>query len=421
MFVEWFDKYFAKTPITRLFWVRFYFEDGSFKDYNLQKMYETLRTIFVKKEFLYGFDNSLVPCSSDGPPNFILKSLQKLEFLESDIEITRNTPTKVKRAHMKPMKNYKDRGGKFFDHLLKEEFHQHIHLLYVLKSLQIFDKIDFWSKQKLVDNCFIYALNQTSIDPKVIDAMKYDISRRYIPITKLTEIAEKYNLNLRIRNLDRDAKTNQARMINLGEGGTELPIINCFRKHYFIDYRTEITSYYIENLATLSSNDYNIREKYKGKLAVNVDPEHFLTTGKLIEKMFNLGYFRPITYPEAALVSEYTKPVLDENTSLEFNPKYCCRKIVSKESKNTFVNNPIYYADFEASSVENPHIPYMCSVSDKNGDTRTFIGRNCATQLLEFLPDGAVLYFHNLMYNFSFLVCHGVCHMIKKGNRNMYS
>jgi hypothetical protein len=320
--------------------VRISYEDGSFKDYNLQKIYDVLRTVFVKKDFIYGVEDRSVPNTSEGPPNDILKFLQKLEFLESDIEITETMPTTVKRVHMKKMKNYKDRGGKFFDPLLKEEFHQHTHLLHVLKSLQIFDKIDFWSKQKLVDNCFIYALNQTSIDPKIIDAMKYDISRRYIPITKLTEIAEKYNLNLRIRNLDRDAKTNQARMINLGEGGTELPIINCFRKHYFIDYRTDITSYYIENLATLSPNDYNIRDYGKVK-AINKDPEHFLNTGKLIEKMFNLGYFRPITYPEAALVSEYTKPVLDDNTSLEFNPKYCCRKIVSKESKTTFVNNPI--------------------------------------------------------------------------------
>jgi hypothetical protein len=136
--------------------------------------------------------------------------------------------------------------------------------------------------------------------------------------------------------------------------------------------------------------------------------------------MLKLGYFRPITFNETMKVSDIMTPIFDENTSFEFDSEICCRKITDKNVKD-MSNKPIFYADFEASVNEKYHVPYMCSVADKEGKTQTFIGRDCTKQLLEYLPKESIIYFHNLAYNFSFLASQGVCHMIKKGTRNMYS
>jgi galactitol-specific phosphotransferase system IIC component len=49
--------------------------------------------------------------------------------------------THMQSAPKKKQKTTKDRGGKFFPYVLKEEFHQHKHLLGILKTLQIFDTL----------------------------------------------------------------------------------------------------------------------------------------------------------------------------------------------------------------------------------------------------------------------------------------
>jgi hypothetical protein len=88
----------------------------------------------------------------------------------------------------------------------------------------------------------------------------------------------------------------------------------------------------------------------------------------------------------------------------------------------------LFYADFEADTTikfgkkgeQEVHIPYICCLMNEDASiTKSFKGENCVSQLVEFLPDKAIVYFHNLGYDFNFIAKHGVNEMTKKGNKIM--
>ena len=61
---------------------------------------------------------------------------------------------------------------------------------------------------------------------------------------------------------------------------------------------------------------------------------------------------------------------------------------------------------------------FMICVQNEDGTERkTFIGKDCGEQLLEYLPDGCISYFHNLGFDGRLLMKYGVRRNIMKGNR----
>ena len=78
------------------------------------------------------------------------------------------------------------------------------------------------------------------------------------------------------------------------------------------------------------------------------------------------------------------------------------------------------HADFEADVSGDIHKPFMCVLQSQNGKiNKEFRGENCNIQLLEYLPDGAVIYFHNLAYDLRMLAQYGLCNSIIKGTKTM--
>jgi hypothetical protein len=62
----------------------------------------------------------------------------------------------------------------------------------------------------------------------------------------------------------------------------------------------------------------------------------------------------------------------------------------------------------------------MCCLISQDGSVkRTFSSFSCVEQLLDFLPDKSLVYFHNLGFDFNFLAKYGRGQPIKKGNKVM--
>ena len=119
----------------------------------------------------------------------------------------------------------------------------------------------------------------------------------------------------------------------------------------------------------------------------------------------HLGKFREITDSEHDLLrtSEF-KHGLTDFTDLEYAPKLCTRPIERGSDLKHY--SRVYYADFETDPTVSPHEPYMaCVVSllpNGNITKKTLTGDHIDLQLLDYLQDGSLTYFHNLRYDACF-------------------
>ena len=84
-----------------------------------------------------------------------------------------------------------------------------------------------------------------------------------------------------------------------------------------------------------------------------------------------------------------------------------------------------WYADFECDVSGDIHKPFMCAIHNQDGTIKEeFRGENCNKQLLDFAPDGTVIYFHNLAYDIrmvaSFLLTIFFCEYCHKSFISIY-
>ena len=112
-----------------------------------------------------------------------------------------------------------------------------------------------------------------------------------------------------------------------------------------------------------------------------------------------------------------TKKDVPEDEKLDYNVKGCIRGPKPNLKKIVITPDMVYFADFEAITQAN-HKEFMVCISDWRGETRTFKGRDCAKELIDFVPSGSIVYFHNLKYDINFLAKYGISgQSIKKGKR----
>ena len=109
------------------------------------------------------------------------------------------------------------------------------------------------------------------------------------------------------------------------------------------------------------------------------------------------------------------------NINLDYDPKYWTQLIAPMKYNDSSKTDPTYwYADFEADVSGNIHKPFMCVLESQNGKVnKEFRGDKCNIQLLEFLPDNAVIHFHNLAYDIRMLAQYGISKSIIKGTKTM--
>ncbi|WP_300712471.1 DNA polymerase, partial [uncultured Brachyspira sp.] len=291
-------------------------------------------------------------------------------------------------------------------------------------------------RKELDDCCFIYALQQTGCyDDATLNKMRLRINTRYLSQKSLNELCMEFKLHIKLSFIDEDANgKNKKRSVRsqknskdkyyLGIENAEpnrTHTMNVFNKHYFIEEKTPFSTYYINHLSECEEDKYN--KEYKQDHWIKA--RYFINSSDLVRILMKNNYFSPITFGQYKVLNTIFYKDVDSNIDLidlDYNDEQCTKlieqpkkKINKKDGEKSY-----WYADFEADVSTSIHKPYMCVVHSANGNhKKCFKGEDCNKQLLDYLDDESVVYFHNLAYDIRMLANFGLCKSIIKGSKTM--
>ena len=283
--------------------------------------------------------------------------------------------------------------------------------------------------EELDDCCFIYALKMTKLFTEdILNKMRLRIRNRYLSNKHIDEICREYKIHIKLHYLDDETTIgnknkkigcNYKRFIGVTEEAASYKIdMNIYKKHYFLEEATPFSKYYIKNIKTeLECNfDKEIRHQryYKSR--------YFCKSSELVRTLMKNDYFVPITYAHyMTLCTEFYKYQDDKdiNYDLDYDPKFCTMLLEEKKHKEKSTENrQVFFADFECDVSGDYHRPFLCVVQSEDGsETKIFREGSCGEQLLDYLPDKSITYFHNLAYDFRMFARYGVEETIFKGTR----
>lgn len=147
------------------------------------------------------------------------------------------------RKHRKRTNRSSRKDGKFFKYT--HNFETSIN--------PILDELGLHSSVKDVEHtesCFVIALRlHPNIEPKVVEAIKYDLTQMDVPRNKLSEIGNKYGIHFKIHTMKQDPndKLEQNRVSDYGDLNGELAEMGLFDNHYFIYKRLPISGWALRN------------------------------------------------------------------------------------------------------------------------------------------------------------------------------
>lgn len=334
-------------------------------------------------------------------------------------------------------------GGNFFPFLINEIVP--IRMRHYLKRLQMFDSLlglDGKPRKELDDCCLVYALKQTGqYSERELNQIRLRIQNRYLTQKSINMLCEEFNIHLSLIYIDEETKgknkRNTARASDKNGRKSYMGIKEAiperthkfivFQKHYFIEEKTPFSTYYCKNWEEINNEDKFDRElkKQVGKKDCWAKGRAFMSSSDLVRLLFRKGYFRPLTYSEYSILKTiYYNEINNDLSSvnLDFKEEFCTKLIeprpTRKQIEKIKVDPTFWYCDFEADTSGNIHVPFMCVVQNKAGNfSKEFRGENCNKKLLDFLPNQAVVYFHNLAYDIRFLASFGIVKSIIKGTK----
>ena len=311
----------------------------------------------------------------------------------------------------------KDNGGHFFKYLIDPLSPEAVKIQLV--RYQIFESLN--NRKELNDCCFIYALKQTGkFTEEELNVMRLRIKSRYLSQGNIKKICDEFKIKIIIFKIndDTECKNKKRKVINndhnfIGyENATpDRTFTFClYEDHYYLYERTPFTTDYINNIdiAPIDATNKRCRKNKDGSLswkAVNPDKEqsHFMMSDKLIISLMKQNKFIPINYATASILSTtlYDK-VKNKDYPLDITDKSkCFQKIAPRNKPKTKeVPKSYWYSDFEADTSGEVHKPFLNVTQSSDGKiNKVFTGDKCAIEFLNFLPDNAVVYFHNLAYD----------------------
>lgn len=393
------------------------------------ELYRKLRENFTQKTFIYNAmerDYSYTPNNFSNPEEWDV------------IDWTLFDAIGVKLINER--KGEKQKKGGYFRYINKTDLD--------LRRYQIFDKLYKMNKKgkkkqrkELNDYCFVYALRQDGFNNDDLNKLRARFCCRYQSPKNINLVCQEFKIHLIIHDLEYKSNhsliRNQGKK-NPGQKGTYLGVpkeeakyiveMNLFKDHFFLEEPTPYTRDYIVhkyvNKEVVPEQCYNKRFN-KNCWYVTKEENRFMKSGALIKLLFDSDNFRPTTYNEESILNtvNLNKVNADDIQNLEYDEQACIQKIEPKKKIKKYdlkMVKTYWYADFEADTSKEIHVPYMCCLHSKDGFMKKeFRGVDCAEDLLNFLPNGAVVYFHNLGYDFRFLAKFGVKNTIIKGTKTM--
>ena len=285
--------------------------------------------------------------------------------------------------HQRPIQpnQIQRRNGNFFAFLNHTKIN--------LTKYGVFSNID---PQNYKNNCLQIALNHAGIPESQTKSLIIGRDVPFVDLPKICNILKiKIELKTIIKSEDRPIKTlkfgNEGPLITLGH----------IQQHYFINEKTEYTKYSIEHYEHLKDKEnfgyfYNDRQRDKQRCASSFDIIKLCLDKQLFLKMTQTDALQTTQYYD--FIDQHVTEITESETA----------EHKAKETKPQDLKK-IFFADFETTTEEEKHKPFMCCVISHDGkQKKTFYGDLCALDLMNFLPNDSMIYFHNLGYDSVFLV-----------------
>jgi hypothetical protein len=309
--------------------------------------------------------------------------IQDIIIRQIDVEKFRKERLKAKMAKLRNRK-----GGGFFTYLNESGLD--------LTRYGIFNKVDAKDYEL---NCLQLAVKNSGLFTKeVIKTIGLYITDRHISLNKLPKIAEVLNCKITLHQLYKG----NPKVKHFGSGNIVLNL-GCIEEHFLVNEPTKYTMFSIKHIDEIQSyKDWHAISKVNGTSYVRRAGTKKIDSFTLVRLLLEQNKFKPMTLSTKNI--EKTQYYADVNQTLDTleYPKNSVRQC-KNEKTTSETQKKIYYADFETCTEGSQHIAYMCCVV--SGQTnKTFNGPNCGAELLEYLEGNSICYFHNLGYDFSFII-----------------
>ena len=281
-----------------------------------------------------------------------------------------------------------------------------------LSEFQIFSKID---KKNYKDNCFVYALIQSGVfNDEEINHLRYYVQTKSMPNNKIKEISEKFKCSFVVKRIDErfDIKHQMQIKIDTRKKGYDRTVeLLLYKDHYMIYRPIKCTIYYLEHAKEIDEKFKDDKNRFMIK-GIKGEKIFYSENGTLpmmiFRKMFELNMFREIRSCELSILNTTEYDGLNDYIDLDYNEELCTKIIDSNKDKKKEKDwSRVYYSDFETDTTVSPHRPYLnCTVyrEGQNIHKISFEGENIDRQLLNYLYNNSLTYFHNLKYDGCFFI-----------------
>ena len=300
-------------------------------------------------------------------------------------------------------------------------------------------------KEDCLVPCLIHSLRQAGIDEEVLDGiLSFTGYQRVISRYVFTEIANAFNLRFHLRIYDHNGGcitiANKANRGWYGDEKNETKIYLAeYRDHIFLDEELPINLFAIKNFGKVHSygikHNWDIEKMFKvcriknGRPEIDTKKAHARSLDVIIA-IDEAGGFEELKTTDKDV--DRANIFLHHLTIPEPKPKTVkileTRLMKEKENEKVDAYGSVYYGDFETckkkvegiKNVSYEAVPFMLCIQDKDGkEAKTFVGKYCVEQALDYLPDKALVYFHNFGFDGNFFMKYGKGTVIKKGSKNM--
>jgi hypothetical protein len=307
--------------------------------------------------------------------------------------------------------------GAFFKYLNKTK--------YDLSRYGIFIK----GKEEYTENCLISAFKFGGMSEEKLTIIKQFINNKYIPISAFDEICKKINIQINLNKIreDRERKDTKTKY---GKSDEQYNI-NLLDKHFFIQETTIYTSFCIKNYDLIKDEEDSNKID---KITTKNNKKYFHRETRFIDS-FNLvkllldnkdNLLEEITIDNCNILnSQYYSEVEDSTIkNLYYDETINTREITNKDPKEDDYLNVFF--DFETyTNKDKVHIPYLCCICYmKNNEYiyKSYVGENCAYQMLNSLTTKTRLIAHNATYDFRFIIKYlTITNEISRGNHLLSS
>ena len=236
------------------------------------------------------------------------------------------------------------------------------------------------------DCCFVNALIASGkVDEATLTNIRMTIKCAYLPMKKIKEIAERFNLHIVIRGL----ATKSKRLNVYGNKQSEKIEIGLVDQHYFFINKTQVTSYALKHYEELKHkprwNEFFTKDQR--------DPKRFITSLEMFKLLVNNEDVKRVFLSQIKMTSEvFSTPhfqKIDEFPALSVSKKDYANvmdyeKIAEKTAAKQFYSSITHriFFDFETNVYNNKHTPYLGWYADEDGNTKKFLGERCGKFML---------------------------------------